>query len=70
MLYRVRIDLCFNAEETPQAIFDKAKQVLLKAVKIARQGEPTGEISFIEVHRCFHDEEPTKPCEIIKRIEV
>ncbi len=70
MLYRVRIDLCFNAEDISQAVFDRAKQVLSQAVKIARQGEPTGEISFIEIHKCYHDEDPPKPCEIIKRIEV
>ncbi|GAH10642.1 unnamed protein product [marine sediment metagenome] len=70
MLYRVRIDLCFDAEDISQAVFEKAKQVLAKAVKIARQGEPTGEVSFIEIHKCYHDEMPTKPCEIIKRIEV
>jgi len=70
MLYRIRIDLCFNAEETSQAIFDRAKQVLTKAVRIARQGEPTGESGFIEIHKCYHDEDPPKPCEVIKRIEV
>ena len=70
MLYRVRIDLAFNTEDISQAVFDKAKTVLSKAVKIARQGEPTNEISFIEIHKCYHDEELPKPCEIIERIEV
>lgn len=70
MLYRIRIDLCFDAEETPRTIFDRAKQVLARAVKIARQGEPTGEVNFIEIHKCYHDEDPAKPCEIVKRIEV
>jgi len=70
MLYRVRIDLCFNTEDISQAVYDKAKQVLSKAVKIIRQGEPTGEVSFIEIHKCYHDENEPKPCEIIKRTEV
>ena len=70
MLYRVRLDLAFNTEDIPQAVFDKAKQVLAKAVKIASTDNPTGELSFIEVHRCYHDESPAKPCEVIKRVEL
>jgi len=70
MLYRVRIDLAFNTEDISQAVFDKAKTVLSKAVKIARQSEPTDEISFVEIHKCYHDEENPKPCEIMERIEV
>ena len=70
MLYRVRIDLAFNTEDISQAVFDKAKTVLSKAVRITRQGEPTGEINFVEIHKCYHDEESTRPCEIIERIEV
>lgn len=70
MLYRVRIDLAFDAEDIPQAIFGKAKSILPKAVKIASRDNPTGEVSFIEIHKCYRDETPTKPCEIIKRIEV
>ena len=70
MLYRVRLDLAFNTEDIPQAVFDKAKQVLAKAVKIASTDNPTGELSFIEVLRCYHDESPAKPCEIIKRVEL
>jgi len=64
MLYRIRLDLAFDTEDIPQTVFDKAKKVLLKAVKIAN------EVSYIEIHKCFHDEDPTKPCEMIKRIEV
>ena len=70
MLYRARIDLCFDKEATAQTIIDGAKSALSEAVMVARQDEPTGEISFIEIHKCYHDEEPTKPCEIIERIEV
>jgi len=71
MLYRVRIDLAFNTEDISQAVFDKAKAVLSKAKKIARPSDPdSGETSFIEIHKCYHDEENPKPCEIIERIEV
>ena len=70
MLYRVRLDLAFDAEDISQAIFDKAKQVLSKAVKIASQDNAEGEPSFMEIHKCYHDEDPSKPCEIIRRIEL
>lgn len=70
MLYRIRLDLAFDREDISQAIFDKAKQVLAKAVKIANKDNPMGEVSFIEIHKCYHDEDPSKPCEIIKRVEL
>ena len=71
MLYRVRVDLCFEAEDKPQAIFDKAESFLASTVKlIGERAVEVGESSFIEIHRCYHDEDPPKPCEVIKRIEV
>ncbi|MCD6299914.1 MAG: hypothetical protein J7L78_01910 [Dehalococcoidales bacterium] len=70
MLYRVRLDLAFDEEDIGQAVFDKAKAVLSKARKIAKPSDPDSEeISFIEIHKCYHDEPENKPCEMIKRIE-
>ena len=70
MLYRLRVDLCFNEEVSANGVFEKAKAILGKAVKIAVKGDGLPEVSFIEVHKCYHDEDPRKPCEIIKRVEV
>jgi len=70
MLYRARIDLCFDKEDVAQTIIDRAKSRLPEAVRIVRQGEPTGEKSYIEIHKCYHDEPVNKPCEIIERIEI
>lgn len=70
MLYRFRADVAFDAEDLPQAVFEQAKQVLSRARKIVSLDNPEGEVSFIEIHRCYHDETPSKPCEIIKRIEL
>ncbi len=70
MLYRVKLDLAFDAEDISKAVFDKAKGVLKKAVKVASRDNPAGEVSFIEIHKCYHDEGSGKPCEIISRIEV
>lgn len=70
MLYRVRIDLSFATEEEAEGIYKKAETLLNKAIKIAGKDEETGESSYVELHKCYHDETPTKPCEIILRIEV
>lgn len=70
MLYRVRLDLCFDGEALADGVYEKAKTILSKAINIAHPGEIGSEVSYIEVHKCYHDETPTKPCEIIKRIEV
>lgn len=69
MLYRVRIDLAFDSKIDSDKLFTEAEKLLEKAVKIVSGDNPMGEVSFIETHRCYHDEDPTKPCEIIKRIE-
>lgn len=70
MLYRIRLDLAFDAEDVAQAIFDKVKQVLPKAVKIANKDNPKGELSFIDIEKCYHDETPTQKCEPIERVEL
>lgn len=70
MLYRVRIDLAFNDEVDADKIFGEAEKLFKKAIKITQKEEPTADVGFVELHKCYHDEEPTKPCEIIKRIEV
>ena len=69
MLYRVRIDLAFEGELEANTFFNAAKRLMTRAVKITHP-DGTIEATSIEVHRCYHDEDPTKPCEIIKRIEV
>ena len=71
-MIRVRTDLCFSDEDesVARSVYDRANSVLQKAVRIAVGGEETGEVSFIEMHRCHHDEDPPRPCEVIERIEV
>lgn len=70
MLYRVRIDIAFDTEDISRDVFDKAKAVLSKAKKIVSTDNPEGEVSFIEIHKCYHDQTPSLPCEIIERIEL
>ena len=51
-----RINGWWNQFKTDRASFKK----ILK----------TDEESIVEVHRCFHDEDPTRECEIKKLIEL
>lgn len=69
MLYRVRINLAFENESDANAIFSVAEGMLHKAKRIALADE-LADTTFIEVHECFHDERPVKPCKVIKRKEV
>jgi len=68
MKYRIRLDLIFDEKEDAMKAFNflKKKRVLFRTI---RKGEPNEERSVLEIHKCYHDEDPTKPCEIIERIE-
>jgi len=68
MLYRVRINLCFDEEDIADGVYEKARSILNKAKKLANGNE--FEETFIEIHKCYHDESVNKPCEIIKRIDI
>ena len=69
MLYRVRVDMCFEAEADAQALYQKVKESQPKAISLARETNIEGS-EFIEIHKCYHDESPARPCEVIKREEV
>jgi len=67
MKYRVRLDLSFDNEADAQALMNYAKQLASKAVSI-NEGMDNEEISFCDVHKCYHDE--GLPCEKLERVEV
>jgi len=68
MKYRIRLDLIFDEKEDAMKAFNflKEKRVLFRTI---RKGEPNEERSILEIHKCYHDEDPTKPCGIIEYIE-
>jgi len=68
MKYRIRFDLIFDEEEEAMKAFDflKKRRNLFRTI---RKGEPNEERSILEIHKCYHDEDLAKPCEIIERIE-
>ena len=67
MKYRVRIDLSFDKEGDAQALMNYAKQLSGKAVSI-NEGADNEEISFYDIHKCYHDE--GLPCEKLERVEI
>lgn len=69
MKIRVRMDLIFNVENEDKAnlIWDYVNQKRSVFQKIVN-GEMV-EKSMILIERCYHDEDPFKPCEIIKKWE-
>ena len=69
MKYRVRLDLSFEKQSDAQALMTYAKTLTSKAVSL-NEGAVNAEIAYCDIHKCFHDEVPTKPCEKIERVEV
>ena len=69
MKHRVRIDLSFGKESEAKALIAYAKTLVGKAVSI-NEGEDNEEIAYCDHVKCYHDEVPTKPCEVIERVEV
>lgn len=64
MLYRITIDLAFEEEDPTDDILDKTLDHLAKAVTI-NPDLPSEERGFIKLVKCYHDEDPHRPCELI-----
>lgn len=62
MFYRARVDLAFPNEKEANKAIEKAVDVLPFAVVInpATEHEERG---YIVVEQCYHDEDPSKPCD-------
>ena len=69
MKYRVKIDLSFEEESDAKALMDYAKTLTGKATNI-NEDKDNAEISFCEYHKCYHDEIPRKPCELIEKVVI
>lgn len=67
MKYRVTISVITEREETARKIYELAKALRVFMVTI-RRGEPAEERSTIMLERHFHDEDPTRPCEVIEQM--
>jgi len=65
MKYRLTITIFLDTEEDAERIFRflEGQRGIFKSV---RKGTPAEELSSVRLERCYHDEEPPKPCEVIK----
>lgn len=68
MFYRIRIDLAFTTEDAIKDILDKTLDHLDQSLTI-NLNTINEERGFIIIEKCYHDEDPTKPCEVIKHIQ-
>ncbi len=64
MFYRIRVDLAYPEETNPKEILAHAKSLMSKAVVI-NPGLHQEESGHLILEKCYHDDVPTKPCEII-----
>jgi len=68
MKWRVTLNIILDREEDARDIFEflKKRKGLFKTV---RKGEPAEEKSAITLEKHYHDEDPTKPCEVVESYE-
>jgi len=62
MKYRLDITLFLDDRIEAEKIRD-ALIVLKRLFRTINKGLDTEEKSFIRLHKCYHDEDPSKPCE-------
>lgn len=65
MFYRAKVDLFFLTEAEARKAIEKALAQLPFSINI-NPGQLNQEIGFISVSKCFHDEDITRPCEVIE----
>lgn len=69
MKYRVRVDLPFDNESDAIAFMTQCKVIIAKSTSI-NEDAMNAEIANIYYEKCYHDETPTKPCEVLEKQEV
>lgn len=65
MFWRIRIDLAFEKEASINAIKNTALDHFAKAFTI-NPGTPEEERGTIVLEKCYHNEHPPKPCQLIE----
>lgn len=64
MIYQVRANLFFDVLDEAQDFFNDGIIALPKSI-VVHPADPNYERPRLELIKCFHDETPTKPCELI-----
>ena len=68
MKWRIQLDLIFDDEEEAKKTFEflKKRKNLFRTIN---RGKPNEERSRLSLHKCYHDEDPSKPCEFVEVVE-
>ena len=69
MFYRIRVDLAYPHDTNPKAILAHTKPLLPGAMSI-HPGLINEEKGYIMLEKCYHDEDPTKPCELLELLSL
>jgi len=64
MFYRVTANLHFTEPDEANDFYHDCQVALPKSDTI-NPDTISIEKGHIEIHKCYHDEDPTKPCEVI-----
>lgn len=62
MKYRVRMNVFFTKKTDADGIFNQIKAIQAKL----ENGNSVENWSY-DIHKCYHDENPSKPCEMIEK---
>jgi len=65
MLYRVRIDLAFTTPGVYAGLVLHAEGIISQAHTI-NPGQINEEKGYIKTEQCYHDEDPSLPCNLIE----
>ena len=68
MFYRITLDCNVVNPQHIDAIKAGLKLLFQQAITV-NPGQPHSERSFITVQRCYHDETPAEPCQVIEHVE-
>ena len=66
MFYRVTLDLIFTSQDEANDFYHDGEIALPKAI-VLNPCQPNQECSTILIQKCFHDENPAIPCEVINQ---
>lgn len=69
MFYRIRTDLAYPKDTNPKAIIAFTKPLMANAI-IINPGQLNEERGYIILEKCYHDEDPAKPCEVIEVLQI
>lgn len=64
MFYRIRIDLAFTDYDPLNDLIEEAMRRIADAVTI-NPGTHFEEKGYMIVEQCFHDEHPSKDCQVL-----